>query len=59
MTAKKYLSELQVINTKIEQLQEQRQMYLDMATSITAPVNPVKVQTKLPVHLLVRSHSRQ
>ena len=45
MTAKKYLSELQVINTKIEQLQEQRQMYLDMATSITAPVNPVKVQT--------------
>ena len=45
MTAKKYLSELQVIITKIEQLQEQRQMYLDMATSITAPVNPVKVQT--------------
>lgn len=45
MTAKKYLSELQVINTKIEQLQEERQMYLDMATSITAPINPVKVQT--------------
>lgn len=45
MTAKKYLSELQVINTKIDQLQEQRQMYLDMATSITAPINPVKVQT--------------
>ncbi|MCI6998029.1 MAG: hypothetical protein MR936_14930 [Eubacterium sp.] len=45
MTAKEYLSELQLINTKIEQLQEQRQMYLDRGTSITAPISPVKVQT--------------
>lgn len=33
------------MKTKIEQLQEERQMYLEMAASITAPVNPVKVQT--------------
>lgn len=49
MTAKQYLSELQVMNTRIEQLQEQRQMYLEMATSITAPLNPVKVQTSRTV----------
>lgn len=45
MTAKEYLSELQAMKVKIEQLQEQRQMYLEMATSITAAVNPVRVQT--------------
>lgn len=45
MTAKEYLSELQTMKTKIGQLQEQRQMYLEMATSMTAAVNPVKVQT--------------
>lgn len=44
MTAKEYLSELQLMKTRIEQLQEQKQMFLEMATSITAPVNPVKVQ---------------
>lgn len=44
MTAKQYLSEMQTMKTKISQLQEQRQMYLEMATSITATVNPVKVQ---------------
>lgn len=45
MTAKQYLSELQAMKTKIGQLQEQRQMYLEMATSITTAINPVKVQT--------------
>ncbi|MBS6194280.1 MAG: hypothetical protein KH828_01685 [Clostridiales bacterium] len=45
MTAKEYLSELQTMKVKIEQLREQRQMYLEMATSITAPINPVRVQT--------------
>lgn len=49
MTAKRYLSELQLMSTKIEQLQEQRQMYLEMATSITVPFNPVKVQTSRKV----------
>lgn len=33
------------MKVKIEQLQEERQMYLEMAASITAPLNPVKVQT--------------
>lgn len=45
MTAKQYLSGLQRVKIKIGQLQEQRQMYLEMATSITAAVTPVKVQT--------------
>ncbi|MCM1101928.1 MAG: hypothetical protein NC398_11155 [Acetatifactor muris] len=45
MTAKEYLSELQLMKTRVEQLQEQKQMFLEMATSMTAPVNPVKVQT--------------
>lgn len=45
MTAKEYLSEIQLMKISIEQLQEQKQIYLDMATSITAPINPVKVQT--------------
>lgn len=49
MTAKRYLSELQLMSAKIEQLQEQRQMYLEMATSITVPFNPVKVQTSRKV----------
>ena len=44
MTAKEYLSELQLMKTKIEQLQEQKRMYLDGAVSITAALNPVKVQ---------------
>ncbi|MBO4998177.1 MAG: hypothetical protein J6D02_09290 [Lachnospira sp.] len=45
MTAKYYLSQLQLMKSKIKQLQEQKQMYLDRATSITASFNPVKVQT--------------
>lgn len=45
MTAKEYLSELQLMKFNIEQLQEQKQTYMDMATSITAAINPVKVQT--------------
>lgn len=45
MTSKQYLSELQTMKTRIGQLQEQRQMYLEMATSITVALNPVKVQT--------------
>lgn len=45
MTAKEYLSEIQLMKINIEQLQEQKQMYLDMATSITAPINSVRVQT--------------
>ena len=44
MTAKEYLSGLQLFNIRIEQLHEEKQMYLDMATSITAPINPVKVR---------------
>ena len=43
MTAKVYLLEL--MNAEIEQLQEQKQMYMDMATSVNAPFNSVKVQT--------------
>ena len=45
MTAREYLSGLRMMKVKIEQLQEERQMYLEMAASITAPLNPVKVQT--------------
>ena len=45
MTAREYLSGLQMMKAKIEQLQERKQMYLDKATSITAALNPVKVQT--------------
>lgn len=45
MTAKEYLLEMQLMKTKIEQLQEQKQMYLDRAVSITAPISPVKVQS--------------
>lgn len=44
MTAKEYLSELEEIKVKIQQLQEERQMYMEMATSISVSVNPVKVQ---------------
>jgi hypothetical protein len=45
MTAKEYLSQLQINRVRIEQKQEQLQMFLDMATSITAPINDVHVQT--------------
>lgn len=45
MTAKRYLSELQLMSAKIEQLQEEREMYLEMATSISVRLSPVKVQT--------------
>lgn len=45
MTAKGYLSEMQLMRTKIRLLQEQKQIYLDMSLSITAPINPVKVQS--------------
>lgn len=45
MTAKEYLSELQLIQMEIEQLQEEREMYLEMATSISVRLSPVKVQT--------------
>lgn len=45
MTAKEYLSEIRLMKFDIEQLQEQKQVYMDMATSITAAINPVKVQT--------------
>lgn len=45
MTAKRYLSELQLIQMEIEQLQEERKMYLEMATSISVRLSPVKVQT--------------
>lgn len=45
MTAKKYLSKLQLIRVEIEQLREEKEMYLEMATSITARLSPVKVQT--------------
>ena len=44
MTAKEYLSELEEIKVKIQQLQEERQMYMEMAASISVSVNPVKVQ---------------
>ncbi len=45
MTAREYLSELQLMKTEIEQLQERKQMYLDKATSITVALDPVKVQS--------------
>ncbi len=45
MTAKEYLLELQLMKIKIEQFQEQKQMYLERAVSITVPINPVKVQS--------------
>jgi DNA-directed RNA polymerase specialized sigma subunit len=47
--AKEYLSELKLKKIRIEQLQEQRQTYLEMATSITASLNPVKVQSNSSV----------
>lgn len=49
MTAKEYLSELQLMKIKIGQLKEQKQMYLDMAMSITAPISTVKVQSSSTV----------
>lgn len=49
MTAKEYLSELAALQVKIQQKQEQKQMFLDMAISITAPINPIKVQTSSTV----------
>lgn len=45
MTAREYLSGLQLMKAKIEQLQERKQMYLDKATSITVALDPVKVQS--------------
>ncbi|MGN0355017.1 MAG: hypothetical protein ACI4EI_08065 [Muricoprocola sp.] len=45
MTAKEYLLELRWMNAEIEQLQEQKQMYMDMATSVNVPFSSVKVQT--------------
>lgn len=44
MTAKEHLSELERIKVKIQQKQEQKQIFLEMATSITVSLNPVKVQ---------------
>lgn len=49
MKAKEYLSELAALQVKIQQKQEQKQMFLDMATSTTAPINPIKVQTSSTV----------
>lgn len=49
MTAKEYLLGMQLMEIKIGQLQEQRQMYLGRAASITASINPVKVQNSLTV----------
>lgn len=37
------------IRVKTQQLQEQKQRYLDVATSITTPINLVKVQSSLAV----------
>ena len=34
-----------MMSAKIEQLQEEREMYLEMATSISVRLSPVKVQT--------------
>lgn len=45
MTAKRYFSKLQLIQVEIEQLREEKEMYLEMATSISARLSPVKVQT--------------
>lgn len=49
MIAKEYLSELAALQVKIQQKQEQKQMFLDMATSITASINPIKVQSSSTV----------
>lgn len=59
MTAKEYLSGLAAMQVKIQQLQEQKQMYLDMATSITAPINPVKVQTSPTIDRMADAVTRE
>lgn len=45
MTAKDYLSELAEMRDDIEAKKELRQEYLEMAASISAPVNEIRVQT--------------
>jgi hypothetical protein len=49
MTAKEYLSELQIFNTRVKQKEEQKQMLIDMAKSITAKIGLVKVQSSSSV----------
>ena len=48
MTAKQYLSGLQLREIRMEQLREEWQDYLDMGMSITARTGPVKVQVSSP-----------
>ena len=45
MTAKYYLSELSEMREGIQLEKELRQEYLDMATSIAAPIKEIRVQT--------------
>lgn len=45
MTAKEYLLELSEMQEDIQLEKELRQEYLDMATSISAPINEIRVQT--------------
>jgi DNA-directed RNA polymerase specialized sigma subunit len=45
VTAKEYLSRLQFMKNRINWLLEQRNIYLDKASSTTAPVNTMKVQS--------------
>lgn len=52
MTAKQYLSGLQLREIRMEQLREEWQDYLDMGMSITARTGPVKVQTSSPADMV-------
>jgi len=49
MTAKKYLSELENHSTRLKQKEEQKQMLLAVATSVTQRMSSTKVQSNSPV----------
>lgn len=45
MTAKEYFSQLPLLEVRVQQMQEEREFLLERATSTTAALNPVKVQS--------------
>jgi len=49
MTAKEYLSELENHSTRLKQKEEQKQMLLAVATSVTQRMSSTKVQSNSPV----------
>ena len=49
MTAKEYLSELENHSTRLKQKEEQKQMLLAVATSVTQRMSLTKIQSSSPV----------